>query len=360
MLNTKMIGSKIVEARKKINISQARLAEQLFISPQAVGKWERGESMPDIITLNRLAEILKVDLNYFSENPSLESTEIEAAIPDMTQMGEMPSIKKEKKLIWDMSNGSWVDTDFSGLKNLHEKFSSSNMQKCLFIGSEMSGLLLKNNNVEGCDFSNSDMGSSHIQNSHLLNNTFRNTSLEEAEFSKSYVKGCDFSDAHFKGVNLQKSSYIEGCNFSHSDFGNSRIFNSYLSDNIFTACSLQETEFSESHISECDFTGADFTGVVIKSGGLEKSILTKATWKATSFYATQLADLVFEGTLEDCSFENCSFKKVIFQNTTLINTFFKNNNLKRVQFINCKVDKITYAFLKNGKADLTEVTILTL
>jgi len=36
MLNTKMIGNKIAEARKKINMSQAGLAGFLFISPQAV------------------------------------------------------------------------------------------------------------------------------------------------------------------------------------------------------------------------------------------------------------------------------------------------------------------------------------
>jgi transcriptional regulator with XRE-family HTH domain len=67
-MEAKMIGSKIAEARKKINFSQAQLAQRLFISPQAVGKWERGESLPDLLTFNRLAEILGVDLNYFSEN----------------------------------------------------------------------------------------------------------------------------------------------------------------------------------------------------------------------------------------------------------------------------------------------------
>ena len=75
MLTTMIIGNKIAEARKKINISQAQLAERLFISSQAVGKWERGESMPDIITFNRLAEILGVDLNYFSENFPTAATE---------------------------------------------------------------------------------------------------------------------------------------------------------------------------------------------------------------------------------------------------------------------------------------------
>lgn len=68
MLSTQKIGNKIAEARKKMNISQAQLAQRLFISPQAVGKWERGESMPDITTFNALAEILNVDLNYFSES----------------------------------------------------------------------------------------------------------------------------------------------------------------------------------------------------------------------------------------------------------------------------------------------------
>jgi transcriptional regulator with XRE-family HTH domain len=67
-METKIIGNKIAEARKQLNMSQAQLAERLFISPQAVGKWERGESMPDITTFGRMAKILGVDLNYFSAN----------------------------------------------------------------------------------------------------------------------------------------------------------------------------------------------------------------------------------------------------------------------------------------------------
>ena len=128
MLNTEKIGNKIAEARKRINISQAQLAERLFISSQAVGKWERGESMPDITTFNRLAEILGVDLNYFSDNFQSVSIEKSAAEPLVQQSAEIPSEKqkqptgkKEKKLSWDMSRGNWVDADFSGLKNLHEK-----------------------------------------------------------------------------------------------------------------------------------------------------------------------------------------------------------------------------------------------
>jgi uncharacterized protein YjbI with pentapeptide repeats len=254
--------------------------------------------MPDIITFNRLAEILSVDLNYFSE--SIQSVAAEMA-PDeslVLQSAELQSGEQKKKISWDMSCGNWVDADFSGLKNLNKKFSSSNLQRCLFIGSDLSGLLLRSNHVDNCDFSNSDLGSSHIQNSNLAKNLFKD-------------------------------------------------------------CSLKETEFSVSHINGCDFSSADFTGVAIKFSAFVKNTNADAVWNRTSFIATQITDIVFDGTMDDCSFEFCSFTRVTFRNSTLINTFFKNKSLKRIRFIDCQADRLTYAFLKNGKADMTGITLLT-
>jgi uncharacterized protein YjbI with pentapeptide repeats len=297
MVNFKMIGNKIAEARKKVNISQAQLAQRLFISSQAVGKWERGESMPDIITFNRLAEILGVDLNYFSEGLFPVSTEIIPGESSEKQTNDLLSSKQKKNRSWDMSRGNWMDADFSGLKNLHEKFSSSNMLRCKFVGSDLSGLLLKNNNVQTCDFSGSDLSRSQIQNSNLSNN-------------------------------------------------------------LFKECSMKETEFSQTYITGCDFTGADFTGVIIKSGCFGKNTIVDAVWNCTSFIDSHVADVIFTGTLQDCSFENCSFTKVIFENATIINTFLKNKSLKKIRFIDCQADRMTYEFLKNGKANLTGITLI--
>lgn len=297
-METKMIGTKITEARKKVNVSQAQLAERLFISAQAVGKWERGESLPDIITLNRLAEILGVDLNYFSENfPSVTKENIPADMQIKPLSEFTPDSKPEKKLSWDMSRGNWVNADFSGLKNLHEKFSSSNMQNCKFVGSDLSGLLLKTNNVDKCDFSDSELDGSRIQRSNLSGNKFK-------------------------------------------------------------SCSLKETEFFESFVTGSDFTGADFTGVKIKSGGFEKNTITNAVWNQSSFIDAYIADVVFESPVYDCYFENCSFKKVTFNNAVLTNTFFKCKSLKQIKFIECKADRLTYEFLKNGKADLTGIELI--
>jgi uncharacterized protein YjbI with pentapeptide repeats len=334
MLETKKIGNKIAEARKRINISQAELAQRLFISSQAVGKWERGESMPDITTFNRLAEILGVDLNYFSENFKSLVNETTSEETLENQSAELPTEKQNltgekagKKLNWDMSRGNWVDADFSGLKNLHEKFSSSNMQRCKFNGSDLSGLLLKTNNVDGCDFSGSDISNSRIQSSNLANNVFKDSLLKEADFSKSNIERCDFSGANLSG-----------------------------------------TKFSKSFLYACDFTGVNFTGVEIISGGLtgekskdsKKNTIINAIWNRTSFIETHIADIVLTGKIEDCYFENCAFTRVIFQEAILINTFFKNNEkLKRIRFVDCQVDRMTYEFLKQGKADLSGITLLT-
>jgi uncharacterized protein YjbI with pentapeptide repeats len=296
MLTNLMIGNKIAEVRKKTNISQAQLAQRLFISSQAVGKWERGESMPDIITLNRLAEILGVDLNYFSESFQSAATEISSIDSLDKQPAELPSGKR-KKPSWDMSRGNWLDADFSGMKNLHEKFSSSNMLRSKFVASDMSGLLLKGNNVHSCDFSGSDISNSQIQTSYLFNSFFKDCSLKEAEFSESYIMGCDFS-------------------------------------------------------------GADFSGTEFKSGGFQNNPIVNAVWNNTTFNSMAIADIVFDGTVEDCCFENCAFKKVTFQHSTLINTFFKNKSLKGIRFTDCKADRMSFEFLKNGKADLTGITLL--
>ena len=298
MLNSKSIGLKIAEARKKMNLSQSELAQQVSISPQAVGKWERGESMPDITTLNLLSEIFGVDLNYFSDRYS--NQEITPQLNSSQKVLEIEENKPKKKFNWnwDMSSGNWTDADFSGLKNLKEKFSSSNIKNCKFLNSDLSELLLASNNIELCDFSSANLRNSKIQSSNLLNNQFNVCSFIDASFIKNNIEKCNFSEANFSGTE------IFGVNFENNEISN-------------------------------------------------------AVWKFTAFKNSNLSNITFEGNIDDCHFEHCSFYKVKFKDATILNTFFKyNKRFKKVEFVNCKVDKITYAFLKNNDTNLTGVTIL--
>lgn len=55
------IGKFIASLRKEKGMTQKELGEKLFITDKAVSKWERGQSLPDISLLTKLAEVLEVD-----------------------------------------------------------------------------------------------------------------------------------------------------------------------------------------------------------------------------------------------------------------------------------------------------------
>lgn len=60
----KQLAQQIKNLRTTKNLSQDELAEKLYISRQAVSKWENSEATPDIDKLVQLAEIFGVSLDY--------------------------------------------------------------------------------------------------------------------------------------------------------------------------------------------------------------------------------------------------------------------------------------------------------
>ncbi len=57
------IAKNITELRKASDITQADLAEKLNYSDKSISKWERGDGVPDVIVLNKIAELFGVTLN---------------------------------------------------------------------------------------------------------------------------------------------------------------------------------------------------------------------------------------------------------------------------------------------------------
>ena len=57
------VGAGIARLRRERGLTQAELAERINYSDKAVSKWERGESLPDVLTLLNLARELGTDLN---------------------------------------------------------------------------------------------------------------------------------------------------------------------------------------------------------------------------------------------------------------------------------------------------------
>ena len=64
------IGANIAAYRKRAGMTQAGLAEKLNYSDKAVSKWERGESVPDVVTMMAIAEQLGTTVNDLMVDPN--------------------------------------------------------------------------------------------------------------------------------------------------------------------------------------------------------------------------------------------------------------------------------------------------
>lgn len=75
-MDMKMIGKRILDARREKGMTQMALADEMMVSYQAVSNWERGLTMPDITKLPQLCEILNLSietlLGKVSTNPLVQ------------------------------------------------------------------------------------------------------------------------------------------------------------------------------------------------------------------------------------------------------------------------------------------------
>ena len=62
------IGNKILELRKKNNLSQEVLAEKIGVTRQTISKWELGETSPDIKQAKELSKVFNVSLDELTDN----------------------------------------------------------------------------------------------------------------------------------------------------------------------------------------------------------------------------------------------------------------------------------------------------
>lgn len=67
------IAKNISELRKASEITQAELAEKLNYSDKSISKWERGDGVPDVIVLQKIADLFGVTINDIvsDEKPKL-------------------------------------------------------------------------------------------------------------------------------------------------------------------------------------------------------------------------------------------------------------------------------------------------
>ncbi|MBB6108595.1 Uncharacterized protein YjbI, contains pentapeptide repeats [Mucilaginibacter lappiensis] len=316
-MDIKMIGNKIAKARKDKNMSQAQLAGLLFISPQAVGKWERGEAIPDIVTINKLAEILGVDLNYFSENfSSADNGTVFKATVDNNDNGmeqpvpedvNLPTSPEERKLLTNFSGGDLSKSDFAGVIAHQRKFNGSALR--------------------GSDFAGADL-------------------------TRSSFTGSDVREANFEGTNLTD------CTLAAND----------LTGAIFHKTVLVRTVFSASSLAGAKFTNAELTDVTLTKTDLRRTVFENCIFKGVDFKYSDMRSVCLDGqTFISVKFDKTALNEATFNGSTLRNVSFRPTyaltnkyyrTMKTICFDGAMMDKLTYAELKGLGAELSKVTFI--
>ncbi|MCL2797203.1 MAG: pentapeptide repeat-containing protein [Firmicutes bacterium] len=341
MLNAMVLGERIAIARKGANLSQTELAASLSVSPQAVSKWERGESLPDVITLSKIAQVLHVKVNIFidelPEGRGQESEELGIRSEEwrMGSQRSNPSGAPHKPRLTfnsvfrqpaDESDGgegeqaqeppltgaqarkadsrrslfrygNWGEADFRGVTLPGEKFDFGNLKRVDFTGADLAGSSFKCANLYECTLDEANLTDCSFDMSNLRHASLRNAKLAGAKMFRSDMTDCDFSDA-----------------------------------------SLLRADIKAADMKRCGLFGANLSGAYIR---------------VSNFSKCGVENIV----LDDVIFERSVFADITFSGITFKNTVFRMCNLKRVTFENCVMDKITYNFLKACKADLEDVKI---
>ena len=119
----------ILELRTKNGLSQEQLAEKVFVTRQAVSRWETGETVPNTDTLKLLSKLFDVSINTLLGSPrQLICQCCGMPLDDSTVSRESDGTFNEDYCKWCYTDGKFVYasieelTDFLAEHMSDEKF----------------------------------------------------------------------------------------------------------------------------------------------------------------------------------------------------------------------------------------------
>ena len=77
-MNQYITGAIIKELREKAHLTQAELAEKLFVSDKTVSKWENGKGYPDISLLEPIANLFSISVSELLSGRAVNNINVSA------------------------------------------------------------------------------------------------------------------------------------------------------------------------------------------------------------------------------------------------------------------------------------------
>lgn len=93
MIDMSAVATKLSNARKEKGFTQEELSVRLGVSSQAISKWERALSLPDIDLLLDVSKLLDIPINYLLEAGMQELGEPHKTVYDTSRIDILDSIR---------------------------------------------------------------------------------------------------------------------------------------------------------------------------------------------------------------------------------------------------------------------------
>lgn len=136
----------IFELRTKWGLSQDELAEKIFVTRQAVSRWENGETVPNTETLKLLSKLFDVSINtLLGSSRQLICQCCGMPLDDSSMSKETDGAFNEEYCKWCYSDGNYAYSNMEDLINFCAEHMSNENWTSEQVRAHMSELLPKLN-----------------------------------------------------------------------------------------------------------------------------------------------------------------------------------------------------------------------
>lgn len=112
----------IIRLRKDLGLTQDEMAEKLFVTRQAVSRWENGETSPNIITLKLMVKEFDISLNSLLGLP--ENTECQSCGMNLKNIEDFAT-DENKNINTEYCHYCMKDGEFTHARTVDEMIESN-------------------------------------------------------------------------------------------------------------------------------------------------------------------------------------------------------------------------------------------
>lgn len=104
----KILAKNLIRYRKKAKLTQSELAEKLNYSDKNISKWERADSMPDVLVLRNLSQFYGIKMEDFFIEINEESEEVIIKKSTLTKKNKIYITTLSSLMVWLVSTCIFV------------------------------------------------------------------------------------------------------------------------------------------------------------------------------------------------------------------------------------------------------------